>query len=221
MLYVVSTPIGNLKDITLRAIEVLKSVELVACEDTRTTGVLLRGCGITATMTSYHAHTDDRKLRSLIEQLKDGKNIALVSDAGTPGISDPGVPLIKAAIEAGVPIVSIPGPAAFLTALTVSGFPLHRFRFLGFIPHKKGRETFFKELAEIPDTAVFYESPHRIHKTCTQLLQFLPGERHICIARELTKLHEEVVRGTITDVCAQVLAKEPRGEYVVVVGPVN
>lgn len=221
MLYIVSTPIGNREDITLRALRVLKEADLVACEDTRTTGRLLTGYDINVPLTSFHSYTDERKVNSLIAQLKEGKNIALVSEAGTPGISDPGFPLVQKAICAGVHIVPIPGPSAFLAALSVSGFPLHDFHFLGFVPHKKGRETFFKELSQIPETCVFYESTHRIRKACEQLLQFVDQQRPMCIARELTKMHEEIMRGTVAEVCGMIGNKEPRGEYVVVLGPAH
>ena len=186
MLYIVSTPIGNLQDITLRALQTLKDVNFIAAEDTRHSGILLKKHEIKTPMVSFHAHSDDRKVEHIIGRILRGESAALISDAGTPGISDPGYVLTKRAIEEGIRVVPIPGPSAFLTALSVSGLPVNKFLYLGFLPTKKGRQTLFKSLANEKHTVVFYESPHRILKTLEQMVEFLGPTRQVVICRELT-----------------------------------
>jgi 16S rRNA (cytidine1402-2'-O)-methyltransferase len=220
-LYVIGTPIGNLGDITLRAIETLKSVDLVLCEDTRVTRVLLSKYGISVPTMSYHAQSKLSKTDQVVEMLREGKNLALVSDAGTPCISDPGsllVATVREALPNEVKVVAIPGPSALVSAISISGLPSAEFTFLGFLPHKKGRETLFKEIAEGARTFAFYESPHRIMKTLESLVLHVP-ERKIMIARELTKMFEETVSGTPAEVLEYFTVNKDkvRGEYVVLV----
>lgn len=217
MLYIVATPIGNLEDITLRAIRTLKEADYVAAEDTRHVQILLQKYEIQKPTVSFHAWSDERKLTQLLQMLKDGKTIALVSDAGTPGISDPGYVLVKAAIEAGINVVPIPGPSAFLTALSASGLPTHQFLYLGFLPMKKGRQTLLETFKEEQRTIIFYESPHRLMKTLTEFAQKFPG-RPMVIARELTKIYEEFFRGTTEQALEYFQKKAPRGEFVLMLG---
>lgn len=217
MLYIVSTPIGNLGDLSFRAVEILKQVPLIAAEDTRQTGILLKHYGITTPMISYHSQSGSLKLEKLLEHLQAGQDLALVSDAGTPAISDPGGELIREALKLDIAITAVPGPSAFLNALVLSGFSTKTFKFAGFIPHKKGRQTFIQSLKESDCTTVFYESSHRIQKLMNELLLILGSEREICVARELTKMFEEVLRGPLSEVSAKILSKTPKGEYVVVV----
>ena len=221
-LYVVATPIGNLTDITLRAIEILRSADYIACEDTRVTKKLLDHYKISKPLLSFHHHSPEKKFSEIAALLKQGKNIALASDAGTPGISDPGGRLIEyLAKELGdsIKISPIPGPAAFTAALSVSGFPAEEFTFLGFPPHKKGRQTFFKRIAQIKNTAVFYESPHRILKALELLKNECP-HRPMAVCRELTKIYEEIIRGTAEEMLQHYQAhpEKVRGEFVVVLG---
>src|ERR1035437_1655959 len=201
--YVVATPIGNLGDVTFRAIETLKSVDLILCEDTRVTKNLLKKYNISKPTMSYHAQSKLSKTDKIFELLGAGKNLALVSDAGTPGISDPGALLVSKIKEKftkdEVQVIPIPGASAVITALSASGLPTHEFTFLGFLPHKKGRETLFKEIAVAKRTMVFYESPHRILKTLESLVKFCPDKK-VCVARELTKIYEEFKTGTPTEV---------------------
>ena len=225
--YVVATPIGNMGDITLRAIETLKSVDMILCEDTRETKKILDKYNINKPM-SYHAQSKLSKTDKIFELLEEGKDLALVSDAGTPGISDPGALLvskIKEHLSHGVDVIPIPGPSAVITALSASGLPIHEFTFLGFLPHKKGRETLFKEIAQAKRTMVFYESPHRILKTLESLVKFCPNKK-VCVARELTKIYEEFKTGTPEEIfeyfkpkADQPLAgnKKIRGEFTVIV----
>ncbi len=219
--YVVATPIGNLGDITLRAIETLKNVDLILCEDTRETKKILNKYAINTPTMSYHAQSKLSKTDKIFELLKEGKNLALVSDAGTPGISDPGAMLIsqiKTNLEGSVDVIPVPGPTALIAALSASGLPIHEFTFLGFLPHKKGRETLFKEIAQSERTVAFYESPHRILKTLESLAKFCP-EKKVCIARELTKIYEEFKTGTAVEVL-EYLSKnteKQRGEFTVIV----
>ena len=219
--YVIATPIGNMGDITLRAIETLKNVDLILCEDTRETKKILDKYNISKPTMSYHSQSKLAKTDKIFELLEEGKDLALVSDAGTPTISDPGALLIskiKLHLDGGVEVIPIPGATALITALSVSGLPTHEFTFLGFLPHKKGRETLFKEIAQSKRTMIFYESPHRISKTLESLVKFCPGKK-ICIARELTKIYEELKNGTPAEIL-EYFNKNPdkkRGEFVVIV----
>ncbi len=220
--YVIATPIGNLEDVSLRALRLLKEVDLVLCEDTRMTKKILEKYSINVPSMSYHAQSGEAKVEKIFEEIEKGKTLALVTDAGTPGISDPGSLLISE-IRAKYPdlkIIGIPGPSAFVTALSISGVPTQEFTFLGFMPHKKGRETLFKEIASSDRTMVFYESTHRIMKTLESLKKFLAGtDKKVTIARELTKIYEEVIQGSPEEVF-NVLEKTPekqKGEFVVIV----
>jgi len=217
-LYVVSTPIGNLEDISLRAIRILKEVDLIACEDTRNTRKLLSHYEIKKPLTSYHEHNEKEKARELLRQLRAGKNIALVSDAGTPGISDPGFRLVKIASENEIDVISIPGPTAAIAAISISGLPTSSFSFFGFIPKiKSKRREFLREIQEVRHAFVFYESPRRVLETLNDTVEIL-GDRHISLSRELTKMFEETIRGKISSVI-QILKKKKviKGEFTVVV----
>ena len=216
-LFIVSTPIGNLSDITLRALDTLKEVDLILCEDTRHTKNLLTHYDIKTKIDSFHAHSSFKKLDTIIKILKTEKDIALVSDAGTPGISDPGVVLIKKSVEENIKITPIPGVTAFVTALSVSGLPIDKFTYLGFLPVKKGRKTLFDSLEAEKRTVVFYESPHRILKTLTELEIRFP-DRKIVIAREMTKIYEEFFRGDIKSALKYFTKNKPKGEFVVILG---
>lgn len=216
-LYLVPTPIGNLSDITLRALEVLKSVDTILAEDTRTSGVLLKHYEISKPLQSFHNFNEHKVVDRIIERLKNGERIALVSDAGTPGISDPGFLLTRAAVEEGLSIECLPGPTAFVPALVKSGLPCDRFVFEGFLPHKKGRQTALKRLAEEERTIILYESPFRLVKTLQQLKEYFGSERRASVSRELTKVFEETINGTVEEILAHFSTKEPRGEIVVVV----
>ncbi len=216
MLYVVSTPIGNLGDITHRAVEVLKSVDLIACEDTRKTRILTQHYHITTPTTSYYEYNKVSKGDYLLKLLKEGRDVALVSDAGTPGISDPGFNLIRGALVAGIQVVSIPGPTALISALSISGFPTNKFLFEGFLPVKTGaRKKVLGSFKNADRTIVFYESPHRILATLQDLLDVL-GNRRIAIAREVTKKFEEVVRCDVKSAIERFKATKPRGEFVII-----
>jgi 16S rRNA (cytidine1402-2'-O)-methyltransferase len=217
-LYLVPTPIGNLEDITLRAINVLKSVELVLAEDTRTSGHLLKHLEISKPMQSYHIHNEHQTVARLTDRLLKGETMALVSDAGTPAISDPGFLLVRECLRQGIAVECLPGPTAFVPALVNSGLPSDRFTFEGFLPHKKGRQTRLKELAEETRTMVFYESPHRLLKSLEQFAEYFGPERPASVARELTKLYEENVRGTLQEIIAYFAEKSIKGEIVIVVG---
>lgn len=217
MLYIVATPIGNLKDITLRAIEVLKSVDLIACEDTRHTKILLDHYGINTPTTSFFQHNRITKGQYLLKLLKEGKNIALVSDAGTPGILDPGYNLINLAIKNNIAMTVIPGPTAFICALVLSGKPTHEFIFAGFLPKRTlGRCNRLKELAKLKQTIVFYESCHRILATLEDI-QAVFGDKDTVVVRELTKKFEEIKRDKISQIIAHFKTRKPRGEFVVVI----
>jgi 16S rRNA (cytidine1402-2'-O)-methyltransferase len=217
MLYIVSTPIGNREDITLRALRILKEVDLIAAEDTRHTSLLLRHFGIHTPLTSYFEGNEFKKKEFFLSKLKQGDQIALVSDAGTPGISDPGFRLIKTAIENEIPIVPIPGPSAVIAALSVSGLPTDSFLFKGFLPHKmKKRRDLLKELEDIRETLIFYESPHRISQTLKDIYEVL-GEREIVLSRELTKIYEEVLRGKVTEIQSQIGLRKLKGEITLLV----
>lgn len=216
MLYVVSTPIGNLGDITYRAVEVLKSVHLIACEDTRKTKILTARYGITTPLTSYYEHNKITKGEYLMRLLKEGRRIAIVSEAGTPGISDPGFRLIRSALDAGVEVVAVPGPAALVAALSISGMPANRFYFEGFLPVKSGaRKKRLLWLRELGETVVLYESPHRILKTLDEMREILK-DRPVVLGREITKKFEEVLRGDATSLLAKLKSPGPRGEFVVI-----
>ena len=217
-LILVPTPIGNLGDMTPRAIDVLKSCDTVLAEDTRTTGKLLRHFGVDAPLKSFHQHNEHRSLEVILSQLKAGSTFALCSDAGTPGISDPGFLLVRACVEAGVDVECLPGATAFVPALVLSGLPCDRFYFEGFLPHKKGRQKRLTALIEMPCTVVLYESPHRVIKFLDQLRDLGAGERQVALSRELSKLHEETLRGTVEELLEHLQAHPPRGEYVVVLG---
>ena len=218
--YVVGTPIGNLEDITYRAVRILSEVDLILCEDTRVTINLLNKYGLKKPTMSYHSQSKIAKLDKILELINEGKTLALVSDAGTPTISDPGSFLVSKIRETfpNVEIVAIPGPSALVSALSVSGLPASEFTFLGFLPHKKGRETLFKEISEMERTVVFYESPHRIMKTLDSLKKYV-GERKVIIAREISKIYEQVVSGTSAEVEKYFLDNKDkiRGEFVVLV----
>ena len=216
-LYVVPTPIGNLGDITLRALEILKSIDSILAEDTRTSGFLLKHYQISKPLQSFHIFNEHKALQSVIQKLKDGETMALVSDAGTPGISDPGFLLIRECLKHNLKIECLPGATAFVPALVKSGFPTDRFVFEGFLPHKKGRQTLLKELAEEERTIILYESPHRLVKTLEQMMEFFGGDRVVSVSRELTKIHEETFTGTVADVLTHFQKKEVKGEIVMVV----
>lgn len=216
VLYIVSTPIGNLDDITLRAIRILQGVDLIAAEDTRKTRVLLDHLKITKPLLSYYSYNETRRTPELVKHLSEGKAVALVTDAGTPGISDPAFVLIRAALDGGRRVVPVPGASAVLPALIVSGLPTDRFVFEGFLPVKKGRKSRLEELSRENRTIVIYESPFRIVKTVDEIHRVF-GERKVAVVRELTKKFEEVVRGTTSEVFAELQRKAPRGEYVLVI----
>lgn len=217
-LYIVPTPIGNLEDITLRAIRIFKEVDVVLAEDTRTTGFLFKHLGITTKLHSHHKFNEHQTVSYVAEQIEQGKNIALASDAGTPGISDPGFLLVRTCIEKGVEVECLPGATAFVPALVNSGLPCDRFCFEGFLPQKKGRQSKITALQNEERTMVFYESPYRMVKLLEQLIEVMGEERKASVSRELTKLHEETVRGTLAELLSHFTEKEPKGEFVVVVG---
>lgn len=216
-LYIVPTPIGNLSDITLRAIEVLKKADIILAEDTRTSHVLLQHLGIEKKLFSHHAFNEHHTLPKVIEMLKDGSSIALISDAGTPGISDPGFLLIRECIKHNIETECLPGPSAFLPALVVSGLPCDRFCFEGFLPVKKGRQTALKRLSVEERTMIFYESPHRIIKTLLDFQSYFSSERKVSVSRELTKKFEQTVRGSLKEVIQHFENHSPKGEFVIVI----
>lgn len=217
MLYVVPTPIGNLEDITLRALRVLREAPLILAEDTRTTRRLLDHYGISTPLRAFHAHNEHAVVEKLVSELAAGATMALVSDAGTPGISDPGFLLVRACVRAGVRVECLPGPTAFVPALVASGLPSDTFHFDGFLPHKKGRQTRLKYLAELPHTFILYESPFRLVKCLEELIAVCGPERPACVARELSKMYEEVKTAPLEVLLAHFSAKEVKGEIVVVV----
>ena len=216
-LVVVPTPIGNLEDITLRAIRVLKECDHVFAEDTRETRKLLMHFGIDKPMSSFHLNNEHAVVLKTVEQIRGMGQAVLVSDAGTPAISDPGYLLVRECIKAGIEVECLPGPTAFVPALVVSGIPCEEFHYIGFLPHKKGRETRFKSIAVSTTTTVLYESPHRLVKTLEQLVQFCGAERQVSVSREISKKFEETLRGSASEVLAHFQTHEPRGEFVVVV----
>jgi 16S rRNA (cytidine1402-2'-O)-methyltransferase len=216
-LYIVPTPIGNLKDMTFRAIEVLQEVDLILAEDTRTSAKLLKHFDVTTHMHSHHMHNEHKTTQGIVERIKAGENIALISDAGTPAISDPGFLLTRACVEAKIEVDCLPGATAFVPALVNSGLPNDKFVFEGFLPVKKGRQTRLLLLASETRTIIFYESPHKLLKTLTQFVEYFGGERNISISRELSKLHEETIRGSVTELLKHFEAKPVKGELVIVV----
>lgn len=220
MLYIVPTPVGNLEDITLRALRILKEeVDVIYAEDTRTSKKLMQHYDINTPLRSHHAHNENHEAAKIVEDILNGANVALISDAGTPGISDPGYSLIKACADAAIKIECLPGATAIIPALVASGLPCNRFYFEGFLPHKKGRQTRLLYLAELPCTFALYESPHRLGKCLDQLIEHCGGERQAVVCREISKLFEEYARGTLAELSAKVVANElkSKGEIVIVV----
>ncbi|MGB4655809.1 MAG: 16S rRNA (cytidine(1402)-2'-O)-methyltransferase [Bacteroidales bacterium] len=217
MLYVVPTPIGNLSDITLRAIEVLKDADLVLVEDTRTSSVLFSHYGIKTPMQSYHQYNEHKTVDAIVEKIKQGNVIAIITDAGTPGISDPGFLLVRECINNGIEVNTLPGASAFILALVNSGFPTDKFYFEGFLPHKKGRNTRLNFLKELNCTFVLYESPYRVLKTLEQLCEVIGEDRPASVSRELTKKFEETRRGTLKELKSYFTENKPKGEFVIVV----
>lgn len=216
-LYIVPTPIGNLKDITFRAIEVLQSATLILAEDTRTSGKLLKHFEITTPLAAYHMHNEHFKVSQFVSEILDGKTIALISDAGTPAISDPGFLLVREALKNNIEVECLPGATAFVPALVQSGLPNNQFMFMGFLPQKKGRQTMLEKIAAMECTVVLYESPHRIAKLITQLFETL-GDRPFSYSREISKLHHEVYHGTLAQALEDIKTKTIKGEFVVVIG---
>ena len=220
-LYIVPTPVGNLEDMTFRAIRILKEVDLVLAEDTRTSGILLKHFEIKNQLMSHHKFNEHGTSASVVNRLLAGENVALISDAGTPGISDPGFFLVREAVKAGVEVQCLPGATAFVPALVSSGLPCDKFVFEGFLPQKKGRQTRLESLREEPRTMIFYESPYRVVKTLTQFAECYGGNRRVSVCREISKVHEESVRGTLDEVIAYFKEKEPKGEIVIVLAGCN
>ena len=217
-LYLVPTPIGNLKDITFRAVEVLQEVDLILAEDTRTSGKLLKHFEITTQMHSHHMHNEHKTTAAIVARIKSGQSVALISDAGTPAISDPGFLLTRACVEAGIEVDCLPGATAFVPALVNSGLPNDKFVFEGFLPPKKGRQTRLKLLAQETRTIIFYESPHKLLKTLAQIIEYFGEDRPVSVSREISKLHEQTIRGTAQEVLSVFEAKARKGEIVLIVG---
>ncbi len=215
-LILIPTPIGNLGDITLRAIEIIRTVDVLLAEDTRRTGKLLKHLNIEKTMRSYHAHNEHKSTIPIIDEIKSGAIFGLVSDAGTPGISDPGFLLVRECISAGIQVEALPGPTAFVPALVASGLPCDKFYFEGFLPNKKGRQTRFKFLANLPCAVILYESPHRLLKTLQQIGEFIDENRKVCIVRELSKLYETFHRGTVKNQIEFFKKTPPKGEIIII-----
>jgi len=216
-LYLVPTPIGNLEDMTFRAVNILKSVQVILTEDTRTSGRLLKHYNIETRMQPYHQFNEHKVVTSLVRRIAEGESMALITDAGTPGISDPGFLLVRACVEQGVEVETLPGATAFVPALVNSGLPCDKFYFEGFLPHKKGRQTRLKLLAEMTVTLVLYESPHRLEKTLAQLVEFFGADRQVSVSRELTKLFEETRRGTAEELLTHFTEVPAKGEIVMVI----
>ncbi|UZO81739.1 16S rRNA (cytidine(1402)-2'-O)-methyltransferase [Aquimarina sp. ERC-38] len=216
-LYIVPTPIGNLEDITLRALSVLKNADRILAEDTRTSGKLLKHFEITTSMQSYHMHNEHQVTAGIVNRIKQGETVAMISDAGTPAISDPGFLLVRACIQQGVEVDCLPGATAFVPALVNSGLPNDKFVFEGFLPVKKGRQTRLQMLSEETRTIIFYESPHKLLKTLTHLSEFLGKDRQTSVSREISKIYEETIRGTLEEMIAHFKEKAPKGEIVLVV----
>ena len=222
-LYIVPTPIGNLDDITIRAIKILSSADIIACEDTRHTGIMLKALNINhKKLESYYEHNEETKSEYLVKEIISGKTVALVTDAGTPGISDPGFRIIRKAIENNIKIISLPGPTAFIPALVASGLAVNEFHFYGFPPAKKGRKTFLQEVAYQKSTSILYESPYKIQKLIDELIEYCGPDKQVCIAREISKVFEEYIRGTLQE-CRTILAKKQviKGEIVVILSGLN
>ena len=216
-LYLVPTPVGNLEDMTLRAVRILKEVDLILAEDTRTSAFLLKHFEIVNKMQSHHKFNEHKTAEAIVTRIRSGENIALVSDAGTPGISDPGFLLVRECLVQGIEVDCLPGATAFVPALVNSGLPNDRFCFEGFLPVKKGRKTRLEQLAEEKRTLIFYESPYRVLKTLNQFKEFMGGERKASVSREISKLHEETVRGSLDEVIFHFTVNEPRGEFVIII----
>lgn len=216
-LYLVPTPIGNLEDMTFRAVKVLQEADLILAEDTRNSGKLLKHYEITTAMQSHHMHNEHKTVDALVQRIKNGDTLALISDAGTPAISDPGFLLTRACVEAGLEVDCLPGATAFVPALVNSGLPNDKFIFEGFLPKKKGRQTRLKLLAEEQRTLIFYESPHKLLKTLKDFMDHFGADRKLSVSREITKLHEETIRGTVQEIMAYYESKPPKGEIVLVV----
>ncbi|MEN9446089.1 MAG: rRNA ((1402)-2-O)-methyltransferase [Bacteroidota bacterium] len=216
-LVLVPTPIGNLEDITLRAINTLKNADLILAEDTRVTKKLLNHLQIQKNVQSFHIHNEHKVLNNVISQIASNTLTVLVSDAGTPAISDPGFLLVRACIEQGIDVSCLPGPTAFVPALVASGFPTDRFAFEGFLPHKKGRQTKFKQIAEEDRTVILYESPHRLVKALEQIVEFMGEDRRVCVVREISKIYEEFKRGTALEVKSYYEINPPKGEIVIII----
>ena len=217
-LYVVPTPVGNMEDMTFRAIRVLKEADLILAEDTRTSGILLKHYEIKNAMQSHHKFNEHQTVESIVNRIKGGQTVALISDAGTPGISDPGFLVVRECVRNGIEVQCLPGATAFVPALVSSGLPDERFCFEGFLPQKKGRMTRLNALKEEPRTMIFYESPYRLLKTLTQFAEVFGAERPVSVCREISKIHEESVRGTLQEVIAHFTETEPRGEIVIILG---
>lgn len=218
-LYVVGTPIGNLEDITLRALRIFQEVDAIACEDTRVSGKLLSHYEIKRPFIALHEHSSSASIERVVQELLQGKRIAYISDAGTPGVNDPGGKLVEACLAAHIRVEPIPGASALSTAISVCGFPMDDFFYAGFVPHKKGRQTFFSEVAARDIPTIFFESTHRIDKTLDALQGALSPERQLFIGRELTKMHETLYRGTVDEVVQRLQATSSKGEFVIIVGP--
>ena len=221
MLYIVPTPVGNLEDITLRALRVLKEADLILAEDTRTSSVLLKHYDIHRPLQSYHKFNEHKAVDALVERLKGGETMALVSDAGTPGISDPGFLLARECVRAGVEVQCLPGATAFVPALVASGLPCDKFVFEGFLPQKKGRMTRLLQLGAEDRTIVLYESPYRVVKTLEQLAEVMGPDRQVAVCREISKVHEQTVRGTLSEALAHFREHAPKGEFVIIIGQKN
>lgn len=219
MLYVVPTPVGNLEDITLRALRVLKEADLILAEDTRTSSVLLKHYDIHTPLKSHHKFNEHETSDTMAERIAAGENVALISDAGTPCISDPGFMLVRACVDKGVEVQCLPGATAFVPALVDSGLPNDRFYFEGFLPQKKGRQTRLKELATLTHSIIIYESPFRLQKTLEQLAEYLGADRRASVSREISKIHEDTQRGTLEELAAYYKATPPKGEIVIIIGP--
>lgn len=217
-LYIIPTPIGNLEDITLRALRILKEVDMILAEDTRTSGFLLKHFGISKPLHSHHAHNEHRSVEMIAEKISEGTSVALMSDAGTPGISDPGFLLVRECVRLGIAVECLPGPTAFVPALVQSGLPCDQFLFAGFLPQKKGRKTRLETLAQHNKTIVLYESPFRLVKALAEIAEHFGAERRVAVCRELTKLHEETFRGTAKEAHTHFAAKTVKGEIVIVIG---